>query len=346
MLTASRLSVPTDVREIVRRALAAQPQEVPDVAYRLASGWVMPEDREVIALWCLDNQDQFRTKQSTLAASLRGGVPGMRWAMLAAATGVVDPAVIEAQLAETVRSDQMLVPQVATAIMVAWDRMLDHSARKARSRLRRSAEWRRIELGSWPNPQVARLVGLDDLLDGTWDAFVGTLTAIFNQYARTQAAVVAVADASAAEAVRQAISARIVDIVNTLTSFLDIRARQFLSGETPFEPQDFAAARTITAWLSGAGGSPEGFGFDQLNVSRPEIGLSTAQTALLGLLASRLTRTFTWVHGFFGQPITPFVPHEELDRQSFTEAELVRLPVFINDHPGCHCALIPSWSLA
>lgn len=345
-LLTHRLNVPAEVRDAVRVALATKPAEVPDVAYRLASGWALPDDREQIALWCLDHGDQFESHRYTATAGLRGGNAGMRWAMTAALTGIVDPALVEAQLGETVRSDQMLIPMVAAAIRVGWDRQMDHAARKARSRLMRSTEGKQIDFIGWPNPEAARRVGVDDLMDRAWDALVASLTGMFIDYARTQAAIVAVADATAAESVRNLIQARVPVVINALVGFLDQRAREFVFGEVPFEPQDFAAARTITSWLSGASPAPEGFSFEELSIARFTTGLSTAQEALLALLVNRLSRAFVWVHSFYGQPRVPFPPHEAISGQTFSQTEMASLLLFPGDHVGCLCELIPVWTLA
>lgn len=341
-----RLAVPVEVRDTARKALLAQPPDVPEVTYRLASGWALPGDRPDIALWSLDNTDQYTDTRCTLTAALRGGRAGMRWAMTAALTGIVDPLLVEAQLAETVRSDQMLVPQIAAAIATSWDRMLDHAGRKARLRLMKSGVARRIEFKGWPNAEAARAAGVDDLVDTAWDALVITLTGLFAGYARTQAALVETADPLSAEIVHQAINSEVAAAVNALVAFLDLRARQFLTGEVVYAPATFDIARVVGGWVSGAGGKPTGFTVDALVEAQFVTGTSTAQVALLGLLVTNMERTFTWIHGFYGAPLKPFIPHLEMDGQTFTESEFGSLSVEPGDHVGCLCEVVPGWTAA
>lgn len=339
---AGRLNVPSEVRDAARKALATKPGEVPDVTYRLASGWANPEDREMLALWSLDHSVEYKGDRCTVAAALRGGNAGMRWAVTAALSGRGE--VVTQQLVATVRSDQQLTQQVSAAIMVAWDRQIDHSARKARARLTRSTEGRTIDFIGWPNRDAAQFAGIDDLMDRAWDAFVVTMTAVLSEYARTQASIVSVVDALGAESVARAIKARIESVINALTGFLDSRARAFIVGEIPYAPQDFAAARTVSAWMSGASGAPVGFAFNELVLGQFSTGLSTAQAALLAATPDHLERTFTWMHSFYGAPLQAFPPHEAVDGETFTATEVGTLSLFPGDHIGCRCELIPDWS--
>lgn len=340
-MAARRLTVPGEVRDAVRRALAAKPTEVPEVAYRLASGWALPDDRQDLALWCLDNSEQFEGNRCTVTAALRGGNSGMRWAITAALNSDTDT--VHTQLDATVRSDQQLIQQIAAAIHVAWDRQLDHAARKARSRLTRSTQGREIDFIGWPNAEAAQFAGVDDLMDRAWDAFVASLTLLFADYARTQASYVAVVDDLGAESVRRMIAARVPAIINALTGFLDSRARSYLVGDVVFAPQDFAAARAVAAWLSGASSSPEGFTFSELAVGRFATGLSSAQEALLAAVAEQPERLFTWVHSFYGAPLVPFPPHEQLDGAVITAAEASVMTLHPGDHINCRCELVPLW---
>lgn len=343
---AGRVSVPVAVRDAVRKALATGPTETPDVAYRLAAGWAHPGDREAIALFCLDNGEQFQPNRCTVTAGLRGGSAGMRWAMTAALTGIVDPVLIEQRLTETVRHDQQTLPAIAAMISSSWDRMIDHSGRKARMRLNRSSEGRRMEFVGWPNPEAARRAGVDELVDGAWDSFVTSLTTLFAAYTRTQRALVATVDPDAADVVAHAIEGRVATIVNSLVAFLDLRARQFVTGEVPFRPADFDIARVVTGWLSGANNGASGFTVDELANAQFPTGITTAQAALMGLIASRLTRMFTWAHSYYGVPLTPFEPHLALDGQTFTESEFGLLHEQPGSHVGCLCEIVPSWTMA
>ncbi len=304
---------------------------------------VIPGDAEAIALWGLDNTDQFKGTRCTQAAALRGGNAGMKWALGAALDGGKDQTV-QRQLEATVRSDQQLTQQVAAAIVVAWDRQLDHSARKARSRVARSTEGRRNGFDGWPNAQAAQIAGLDDLMDRAWDALVGSLTTIFAEYAKTQASLVAAVDEIGATSVRAAILARVPGIVNSLTAFLDQRARDFITGEVPFAPQDFNAGRTVSAWLSGSSGAPAGFTFAELTSGQFATALTTAQEAILAAAVIMPQRTFTWIHSFYGAPTVPFPPHEAIDGDTFTAAETETLDLFPGDHVGCRCEMVPDWS--
>lgn len=270
----------------------------------------------------------------------------MRWAMLAALAGIVDPLVVESQLAEAERSDQMLTPQIAATIASAWDKMIDHTGRKARSRLTRSSNGQRIDFNGWPNRQAALTANVDYLLEGVWDAMVVSLSTLFAGYARTQAAIVAAADGAAGEQVRNAIDARVASIVNALVAFLDQRARQFITGEVPFRPAEFEIARTVTGWAAGSDGPPSGFTVDELVHARFLTGTTTAQAALISLLATKLTRSIMWMHDFYGVPAKPFEPHLELDGQVFTEAEFGALPLSPGDHVGCLCETVSVWSVS
>lgn len=336
-----RLNVPLEVREAARKALATKPDEVPEVAYRLASGWAEPDDREMLALWSLDHGPEYKGDRCTVAAALRGGNAGMRWAVTAALGGRSE--IVVQQLVSTVRSDHQLTQQVSAAIMVAWDRQIDHSARKARARLTRSTEGRTIDFIGWPNRDAAQFAGIDDLMDRAWDAFVVTMTGVLSEYARTQASIVGVVDSLGADSVLRAVKARIESVINALTGFLDSRARSFIVGEIPYAPQDFAAARTVTAWMSGASGAPVGFAFNELVLGQFSTNLSTAQEALLAATPDALMRMFTWVHSFYGAPLHAFPPHEGIDGESFSAAEVATLTLFPGDHIGCRCELIPDW---
>lgn len=334
---------PIAVRDAARKALASKPAEVPEVTYRLASGIALFDDVESIALWGLDNAEQFNGSRCTVTAALRGGNAGLQWAM-AAAMNDGRSMLVRDQLVASSRTDQQLTAAVATAIAVAWDRQLDHAARKARSRIGRSTEGRGVDFLGWPNARAAQIAGLDDLMDRAWDAFVGSVTAIFQDYARTQASIVAAVDALGAESVRRAIMARVPNIVNALTGFLEQRARDYMTGEVVYAPQDFAAARTVSAWVAGSGGEPTSFAFRDLSEGVFAVALTTAQEAILAASADPIERFFTWIHSFYGAPLRPFIPHEELDGTVLSSGDVQLLTLFPSDHVGCRCELLPDWS--
>lgn len=50
---------------------------------------------------------------------------------------------------------------------------------------------------------------------------------------------------------------------------------------------------------------------------------------------------FRWAHGFFGNPETPFPPHEALDGRRFDSLADVPYGLYPGDHAGCRCAFLP-----
>ena len=126
---------------------------------------------------------------------------------------------------------------------------------------------------------------------------------------------------------------------------MDTRMREYLLGDVPYVPQDFLAARAVASWVSGALPAPDGFTFvDLASVGKMTVTrISTVQGTLAALADVMLRRDLRWVHGFYGQPMQPFQPHEDVDGMEMTEAQAATLPVFPGDHVGCRCELVASW---
>ena len=53
--------------------------------------------------------------------------------------------------------------------------------------------------------------------------------------------------------------------------------------------------------------------------------------------------SWVWVHGWLGEPETPFPPHQALHMQSFNNPSEVPFGLHIDDHHGCRCGWIIVW---
>lgn len=339
-----RLIVPAEMRDTARRALASRPAEIPEVAYRLAAGFIDFADLQEVALWHLDHPDDIRPTRVTAAAGLRGGRRAVSWAMASLSIDIDIASLLDASS----RADAQLITQLSAAIALAWQRTLDHAAIKAGQRLKRSTEWQTIEFAGWPNRDVATKVGVDDLLHNAWQSFQVTIDQILGDYQRTQVSIVDTADPLLAAQVGRAIGDRSRDASAALVTFLDERARDFMTNRVPYQPQDFLAARATAAWVSGALPAPAGFAFIDL-AALGKVGITQQTSSEQALLASSpvpLVMTLEWQHGFYGAPLTPMPAHEDADGSVYTLAEADLLSIWPGDHVGCRCELVPTWSYA
>ena len=105
---------------------------------------------------------------------------------------------------------------------------------------------------------------------------------------------------------------------------------------------DPSIAQIRTVAEEEAAGTPPGGLSDSDTPSGGEPGSGAGATPGQPPGGARTARVqFRWAHGFFGNPETPFPPHEALDGRRFDSLADVPYGLYPGDHAGCRCAFLP-----